>query len=246
MVLVTGPTGSGKTVTLYSALNLLNTVEKNISTVEDPVEINLRGINQVNINAKIGLDFATTLRSLLRQDPDIIMVGEIRDIETAEIAIKAAQTGHLVFSTIHTNNAAETIVRLINLGIAPYNINSAITLIMAQRLARRLCNFCKSPQIIPEEILLNEGLTAEEINNVKLFTANGCEHCTKGYKGRVGIFELLPITAELNEIIRQQNIMAIQTYMKKAELPALRISALKKVKQGITSLAEINRVINNL
>jgi type IV pilus assembly protein PilB len=221
MILVTGPTGSGKTVTLYSALHHLNTAEKNISTVEDPIEIQLTGINQVPVNPKIGLDFATVLRTFLRQDPDILMVGEIRDKETATIAIQAAQTGHLVLSTLHTNSALETITRLHSMGIEPYNIVSAVSLVIAQRLVRKLCTACKQPERIGKEIF---------------FRANGCDHCLQGYSGRTGIYELLPITTEITEPILNG------TYLSQAH-DSLYQAGLEKVHQGITSLSEIHRVI---
>jgi type IV pilus assembly protein PilB len=225
MILVTGPTGSGKTVSLYAALNELNSINKNISTVEDPIEINLNGINQVQVNNKIGLDFTTTLRAFLRQDPDIIMVGEIRDLETADIAIKAAQTGHLVLSTLHTNNANETITRLLNMGIAQFNINSSLSLIIAQRLVRKLCPHCKRENKIAHNILLEQGFLESELDNLIIYTGNGCEHCYKGYRGRIGIFEVMPITED------------------SANISGLREAALNKVRQGLTSLEEINRVI---
>ena len=201
MVLVTGPTGSGKTVSLYSALSMLNQPETNISTVEDPVEINLDGINQVAINERANLTFSAALRSFLRQDPDIIMVGEIRDLETAEIAIKASQTGHLVLSTLHTNDATATIMRMLNMGIAPYNVAGSINLIMAQRLARRLCSNCKEPIDLPPETLINAGIKEDDIDSVTAFEAIGCDACTNGYKGRAGIFQVLPVSDELTSMI---------------------------------------------
>ena len=203
MILVTGPTGSGKTVSLYTGLNILNTPERNISTAEDPVEINLEGINQVQINTKAGLTFPSALRSFLRQDPDIVMVGEIRDLETAEIAIKAAQTGHLVLSTLHTNSAAETLTRLLNMGVPQYNVASSVSIIIAQRLARRLCTQCKEEENIPDSELLNQGFTQEQLPKIKLFKPVGCEHCTGGYKGRVGIYEVIKITPEISSIIME-------------------------------------------
>jgi type IV pilus assembly protein PilB len=243
MILVTGPTGSGKTITLYTALNILNTEEINISSVEDPVEIHLEGVNQVNINQKAGLNFASALRAFLRQDPDVIMVGEIRDLETAEIAVKAAQTGHLVLSTLHTNSAAETLVRLTNMGIPNYNIATSVVLIIAQRLARRLCEHCKVKVNIPAEALLVEGFTAAEIPNLTLYEAKGCEHCTNGYKGRVGLFEVLFMTEDIsNLIMRGGNALELLACARSNGMLTLRESALNKVKQGITSLAEINSV----
>ena len=203
MVLVTGPTGSGKTVSLYTALNILNTEDRNISTCEDPVEINLPGINQVHVNPRAGLTFPSALKAFLRQDPDIIMVGEIRDLETAEIAIKAAQTGHMVLSTLHTNDAPQTLSRLANMGVAPFNIASAVSLIIAQRLARRLCNQCKKPLTIPREALLEEGFKEADLPNVKLYSAVGCEQCTDGYKGRVGIYQVMPVTEAIGRIIME-------------------------------------------
>ncbi|HIA08180.1 MAG TPA: type IV-A pilus assembly ATPase PilB, partial [Chromatiaceae bacterium] len=201
MVLVTGPTGSGKTVSLYTGLNMLNTPEINISTAEDPVEINVPGINQVNMNLKTGMDFATALRAFLRQDPDVIMVGEIRDLETAEISVKAAQTGHLVLSTLHTNDAPQTLSRLANMGIPPFNIASAVILILAQRLARRLCTQCKEPDSVPREALLKEGFLEDEVDGLELYKPVGCDHCAGGYKGRVGIYQVMPITEEMGRII---------------------------------------------
>lgn len=244
MVLVTGPTGSGKTVSLYTALNILNDETRNISTVEDPVEIRVPGINQVQMNVKRGMTFAAALRSFLRQDPDVIMVGEIRDLETAEIGIKAAQTGHMVLSTLHTNDAPQTIARLMNMGVAPYNITSSVTLVVAQRLARRLHN-CKKRVDLPEHALLAEGFTAEEIADpdFKVHEPVGCEECTEGYKGRVGIYQVMPMSEEIQEIVLAGgNAMAIEEAAKRAGVRDLRQSALRKVKQGVTSLAEINRV----
>ncbi len=244
MVLVTGPTGSGKTVSLYTALNILNTTDRNISTVEDPVEINLPGINQVNMNPKTGMTFAAALRAFLRQDPDIIMVGEIRDLETAEIAIKAAQTGHLVLSTLHTNDAPQTLSRLVNMGVAPYNIASAVNLIIAQRLARRLCNNCKKPHDdIPHEALLKEGFTEEEIPKVTIYKPVGCDQCTNGYKGRVGIYQVMQVSEEMGRIIMEGgNAMQLAKQAAAEGIPDLRRSGLNKVAEGITSLEEINRV----
>lgn len=243
MILVTGPTGSGKTVTLYSSLNYLNSPEKNISTVEDPVEIPVAGINQVNVNTKTGLTFSVALRSFLRQDPDIIMVGEIRDLETAEIAVKAAQTGHLVLSTLHTNSAPETITRLMNMGIEPFNLASSLKIVIAQRLVRVLCNECKKKVEIPSEALLKEGFSKEEVSKLTLYEPQGCDHCSHGYKGRVGIFEVLPISTEMEEIIMSGGkVLDMVAQAKKEGISNLRESGLKKVKDGITSLKELNRV----
>ena len=243
MVLVTGPTGSGKTVSLYTALNILNTSERNISTVEDPVEIRVEGINQVQQNVKRGMTFAAALRSFLRQEPDVIMVGEIRDLETAEIAIKAAQTGHMVLSTLHTNDAPQTVARLMNMGIAPYNITSSVTLVIAQRLARRLHD-CKKPQNLPPHALLAAGFTQQEIDEgITLYEPVGCEHCNEGYKGRVGIYQVMPMLEDIQKIILQGgNALQIAEVARQAGINDLRASALKKVKDGVTSLAEIDRV----
>jgi len=245
MVLVTGPTGSGKTVTLYTALNILNTPGTNISTAEDPVEINVPGINQVNINDKAGLTFAAALRAFLRQDPDIIMVGEIRDLETAEIAIKAAQTGHMVLSTLHTNDAPATLTRLVNMGVPPFNIASAVNLIIAQRLARRLCNNCKVPVNVPEPALLKAGFRPEEIGKLQIYGPVGCDACNKGYKGRVGIYQVMPVSEEIGNIImRGGNQLDIEIQAQKEGISDLRQSGLNKVRQGITSLEEVERVTN--
>ena len=244
MVLVTGPTGSGKTVSLYTALNILNTEGRNISTVEDPVEIRLPGVNQVQQNQKRGMTFAAALRSFLRQDPDVIMVGEIRDLETAEIAVKAAQTGHMVLSTLHTNDAPQTIARMMNMGIAPYNITSSVTLVIAQRLARRLHD-CKKPLVLPPAALLAEGLTQAEISSGKLqlFDAGGCSSCNEGYKGRTGIYQVMPMSEDIQRVILAGgNALQIAEIAKKAGVNDLRASALIKLKNGVTSLAEINRV----
>jgi len=243
MVLVTGPTGSGKTVSLYTALNILNNEERNISTVEDPVEIRVPGINQVQMNVKRGMTFAAALRSFLRQDPDVIMVGEIRDLETAEIAVKAAQTGHMVLSTLHTNDAPQTIARLMNMGVAPFNITSSVTLVIAQRLARRLHD-CKREMIIPEHALLAEGFTHEEITGgMKIYEAVGCPDCTEGYKGRTGIYQVMPMTEEIQAIVLEGgNAMKIAEAAQRSGVRDLRQSALLKVKNGVTSLSEINRV----
>ncbi|MCO5785384.1 type IV-A pilus assembly ATPase PilB [Pseudomonas sp. G11-1] len=244
MILVTGPTGSGKTVSLYTGLNILNTMERNISTAEDPVEINLEGINQVNVNPKQGLDFAQALRAFLRQDPDIIMVGEIRDLETAEIAIKAAQTGHMVMSTLHTNSAAETLTRLRNMGVASFNIATSVNLIIAQRLARRLCSHCKKPMDIPRETLREEGYSEEKIaSGLTIYGPVGCENCQDGYKGRVGIYEVVRITPAIQRIIMEDgNSMQISDVAQNEGFRSLRQSALMKAEQGVTSLAEVNRV----
>ena len=243
MILVTGPTGSGKTVSLYTGLNILNTEDKNISTAEDPVEINLAGINQVNVEPKVGLTFSAALKAFLRQDPDIIMVGEIRDIETGEIAIKAAQTGHLVLSTLHTNDAPQTLSRLINMGIAPFNIASSVSLIIAQRLARRLCNSCKKPADIPREALLEEGFKEEDLPGLKIYKPVGCDQCDGGYKGRVGIYQVMPISDEMARIIMAEgNAIQLADQAQKEGINDLRQSGLLKVKQGITSLEDVNRV----
>jgi type IV pilus assembly protein PilB len=242
MVLVTGPTGSGKTVSLYTALNILNTDAVNISTCEDPVEIRVSGINQVQQNVKKGMTFAVALRSFLRQDPDIIMVGEIRDLETAEIAIKAAQTGHFVLSTLHTNDAPQTVARLMNMGIAPYNISSSVTLITAQRLARRLHD-CKRPVHLPKAALVAEGFSAEEAETLTIYEAVGCSGCNDGYKGRVGLYQVMPMSEAIQNIVLEGgNAMQIAAVAKSIGINDLRASALKKVRDGATSLAEINRV----
>jgi type IV pilus assembly protein PilB len=244
MILVTGPTGSGKTVSLYTGLNILNTPERNISTAEDPVEINLEGINQVHVNAKVGLDFAQALRSFLRQDPDIIMVGEIRDLETAEIAIKAAQTGHLVLSTLHTNSAAETVTRLLNMGVPAFNVATSVNLIIAQRLARRLCKECSVPaDDIPHETLLKQGFTEESLVDANIMKAVGCDQCKDGYKGRVGIYEVVRVTPSIARIIMEEgNSMQIHQQAQEEGFNDLRASALVKVAQGLTSLEEANRI----
>ncbi|HBK55531.1 MAG TPA: type IV-A pilus assembly ATPase PilB [Xanthomonadales bacterium] len=243
MVLVTGPTGSGKTVSLYTALNILNTDERNISTVEDPVEIRVPGINQVQQNTKRGMTFAAALRSFLRQDPDVIMVGEIRDLETAEIAIKAAQTGHMVLSTLHTNDAPQTIARLMNMGIAPYNITSSVTLVIAQRLARRL-HSCKRKVELPEAALLAEGFTKDEIDaGLTIYEAVGCDECNEGYKGRTGIYQVMPMSEAIQRIILEGGTaLEIADASRSSGVRDLRQSALMKVRNGVTSLAEINRV----
>jgi len=244
MILVTGPTGSGKTVSLYTALNILNTDDRNISTAEDPVEISLTGINQVNVNPGVGLTFSDALRAFLRQDPDIIMVGEIRDLETAEISIKAAQTGHMVFSTLHTNDAPQTLTRLMNMGVPPFNIASAVSLIIAQRLARRLCNNCKTKDKLPSEALLEEGFSQEQIDDMTIYKAVGCDSCTAGYKGRVGIYQVMPISEAMGRIIMEGgNSLQLADQAKEEGIDDLRASGLKKVAAGLTSLEELNRVI---
>lgn len=244
MILVTGPTGSGKTVSLYTGLNILNTDERNISTAEDPVEIRVPGINQVQMNPKKGMTFAAALRSFLRQDPDVVMVGEIRDLETAEIAIKAAQTGHMVLSTLHTNDAPQTVARLMNMGIASYNITSSVTLIIAQRLARRLCTACKKSVPLPPKTLLDAGFTQAELDaGLTVYEPNGCPECNEGYKGRVGIYQVMPMTEAIQRVILDGgNAMEIAEVAKKEGIPDLRQSALKKVKDGMTSLTEADRV----
>jgi type IV pilus assembly protein PilB len=243
LILVTGPTGSGKTVSLYTGLNILNTDERNISTAEDPVEINLEGVNQVPVNNKIGLDFAAALRAFLRQDPDVVMVGEIRDLETAEIAIKAAQTGHMVLSTLHTNSAPETLTRLRNMGIPAFNLATSVSLIIAQRLARRLCSHCKEKTEIPEKILKEQGFKKGELGGLLLFKAVGCDNCKEGYRGRIGIYEVVPITDKISRIImKDRNSIQIADLARKEGYNNLRQSALQKVAQGLISLEEANRV----
>jgi type IV pilus assembly protein PilB len=244
MILVTGPTGSGKTVSLYTGLNILNREDTNISTAEDPAEINLPGVNQVNVNNKVGLTFAAALRAFLRQDPDVVMVGEIRDLETAEIAIKAAQTGHLVLSTLHTNDAPQTLTRLVDMGVKPYAIATSVSLIIAQRLARRLCQHCKQPLDVPAEALRKEGFQESDIaTGIKVYAAKGCTNCTDGYKGRVGIYQVMEVSEELGRIImaggHAQNI-AEQAV--KEGVWDLRRSGLEKVRSGMTTLEEINSV----
>jgi len=231
-------------VSLYTGLNILNTSDRNISTAEDPAEINMPGINQVNVNPRVGLTFASSLRAFLRQDPDVIMVGEIRDLETAEIAIKAAQTGHLVLSTLHTNDAPKTLTRLVDMGVKPYAIASTVSLIIAQRLARRLCSNCKEPIDVPAEALRKEGFTTEDIDaGMTLFHAKGCAQCNAGYKGRVGIYQVMAVTESIGRIIMEGgNAIQIADQAKKEGVADLRRSGLKKVKDGITSLEEINRV----
>ena len=246
MILVTGPTGSGKTVSLYTGLNILNTEDRNISTAEDPAEINLPGINQVNVNPKVGLTFASALKAFLRQDPDIIMVGEIRDLETAEIAIKAAQTGHLVLSTLHTNDAPKTLTRMVDMGVMPYAIATSVSLIIAQRLARRLCDSCKEVRDVPREALEKEGFTAEELDaGVTIFGPKdkGCKSCNNGYKGRVGIFQVMEVSEAMGRIIMEGgNAMQIAEQAAKEGVIDLRQAGLNKVKEGVTSLEEVNRV----
>jgi type IV pilus assembly protein PilB len=241
MVLVTGPTGSGKTVSLYTCLNLLNKPGVNISTAEDPSEINMPGVNQVNVNEKAGLTFAAALKSFLRQDPDVIMVGEIRDLETADISIKAAQTGHLVLSTLHTNDAPTTLTRMRNMGIAPFNIASSVILITAQRLARRLCPNCKAPADIPHETLLEAGYKEEEVDGTwSPYRPVGCTMCNNGYKGRVGIYQVMPISDEIQRIIlRDGSAMDIAAQAASEGVRSLRMSGLHKVKLGVTSLEEV-------
>jgi type IV pilus assembly protein PilB len=244
MILVTGPTGSGKTVSLYTGLNILNTEDTNISTAEDPAEIILPGVNQVNVNPKVGLTFASALRSFLRQDPDVIMVGEVRDLETAEIAIKAAQTGHLVLSTLHTNDAPQTLTRLVDMGVKPYAIATSVSLIIAQRLARRLCNQCKSPVEIPRDALVREGFTPEEVGaGLRVYGPKGCPACTDGYKGRVGIYQVMPVTDTIGRIIMEGgNAITIADQARKEGVWDLRTAGLNKVREGLTSLDEVNRV----
>jgi type IV pilus assembly protein PilB len=244
MILVTGPTGSGKTVSLYTGLNILNTIDRNISTAEDPAEINLPGVNQVNVNPKVGLTFASALKAFLRQDPDVIMVGEVRDLETAEIAIKAAQTGHLVLSTLHTNDAPRTLTRLVDMGVKPYAIATSVSLIIAQRLARRLCDNCKQTTDIPREALEKEGFSAADIKKgVTVFEAKGCKQCNDGYKGRIGIFQVMEVSETMGRIIMEGgNAMQISDQAASEGVIDLRQAGLNKVKEGLTSLVEINRV----
>ena len=244
MILVTGPTGSGKTVSLYTGLNILNTEDTNISTAEDPAEIILPGVNQVNVNPKVGLTFASALRSFLRQDPDVIMVGEVRDLETAEIAIKAAQTGHLVLSTLHTNDAPQTLTRLVDMGVKPYAIATSVSLIIAQRLARRLCNHCKAPVDIPRDALIREGFAPEEAAaGLRIYGPVGCAACTDGYKGRVGIYQVMPVTDAIGRIIMEGgNAITIADQARKDGVWDLRTAGINKVREGLTSLEEVNRV----
>lgn len=247
MVLITGPTGSGKTVSLYTGLNILNTEDANISTAEDPVEINLEGINQVNVNNKVGLSFAAALRSFLRQDPDIIMVGEVRDLETAEIAIKAAQTGHMVLSTLHTNSAPETLTRLRNMGVPSFNIATSVNLVIAQRLVRRLCPSCKAPIDIPKNSLLEMGLTEQDLQEeFTIYQPVGCSECRDGYKGRLGIYEVMKITPEISRLIMEDaNALQIADVSARLGFNNLRRSGIKKVISGLTSLQEVHRVTSN-
>lgn len=246
MLLVTGPTGSGKTVTLYAGLSQLNAEERNIATAEDPVEINLEGVNQVQVNPKVGLDFKTALRAFLRQDPDVVMVGEIRDLETAETAIKAAQTGHLVLSTLHTNSAAETLTRLRNMGVPAFNLATSVTLIVAQRLARLLCRYCKRPIAVPPEALREEGFTDADIaTGFRVFDANphGCGECSHGYRGRTGIHEVVDISPELQRLIMNDgNSLALAEQARALGYDDLRRAGLTKAMRGLTSLAEVNRI----
>jgi type IV pilus assembly protein PilB len=243
MILVTGPTGSGKTVSLYTGLNILNKEDTNISTAEDPAEINLPGVNQVNVNPKVGLTFASALRAFLRQDPDVIMVGEIRDIETAEIAIKAAQTGHLVLSTLHTNDAPKTLTRLVDMGVMPYAIATSVSLIIAQRLARKLCSHCKAPVELAPELLRKEGFSDADIaTGFKIYKAVGCSQCSDGYKGRTGLYQVMPISEAIQRIILQGgNAVDIADQAAKEGVWDLRRSGLQKVKDGVTSLDEVNQ-----
>ena len=243
LILVTGPTGSGKTVTLYAGLRLLNTPERNIATAEDPVEINLEGINQVAVNNRIGLDFAACLRAFLRQDPDVLMVGEIRDLETAGIAVKAAQTGHLVLSTLHTNSAGETLTRLRNMGVPSFNLATSVRLIIAQRLARKLCPHCRQPQHLPADTLSGAGFATAEIDGLQLYGAQGCDRCKGGYRGRIGIYETLPISAEMAAVIMGDgNALEIASQAAAEGHRNLRQAALEKAAAGMTSLDEVNRI----
>jgi type IV pilus assembly protein PilB len=244
LVLVTGPTGSGKTLSLYTGLNILNREDLNISTAEDPAEINLPGVNQVNVNNKVGLTFASALRAFLRQDPDIVMVGEVRDLETAEIAIKAAQTGHLVLSTLHTNDAPQTLTRLVDMGVKPYAIATSVSLIIAQRLARRLCSQCKQPLDVPAEALRKEGFQESDIaSGIKIYGPKGCSSCTDGYKGRVGLYQVMEVSEEIGRIIMTGgNALDITKQSAKEGVWDLRRSGLEKVRSGLTSLEEINSV----
>lgn len=244
MLLITGPTGSGKTMTLYAGLKELNQPGINISTAEDPVEIVMEGVNQVNVNVKVGLTFASALRAFLRQDPDVILIGEIRDLETAEIAVKAAQTGHMVLATLHTNDAPQSITRLMNMGVPAYNVAAALNLIMAQRLARRLCKHCKRPQDLPRQTLLREGFTQEEIDaGLTIYEAVGCDHCTGGYKGRIGIYQVMSISDEMRKLITHEvSDLEIAAQARREGIADLVRAGLDKVREGITSLSEIHRI----
>jgi type IV pilus assembly protein PilB len=243
MVLVTGPTGSGKTVSLYTGLNMINTIDRNISTAEDPVEITVEGINQVNVNPKAGLTFAAALKAFLRQDPDVIMIGEIRDIETASIAVKAAQTGHMVLSTLHTNDAPQTINRLMQMGLEPFNIVAAVNLVMAQRLTRRLCVHCKAKTEYPDEFLLHFGFTPQQLEGLTIYKAVGCENCNEGYKGRVGMYQVMPMTEKLKALILAKgNAMEIAALSIEEGVNDLRRSGILKIMQGITTIEEVDRV----
>ena len=244
MLLITGPTGSGKTMTLYAGLKELNQPGINISTAEDPVEIVMEGVNQVNVNVKAGLTFASALRSFLRQDPDVILIGEIRDLETAEIAVKAAQTGHMVLATLHTNDAPQTITRLMNMGVPSYNVAAALNLVMAQRLARRLCNHCKKPIELPRQTLLREGFTEQELDaGLTVYDAVGCDRCTDGYKGRIGIYQVMTISDDMRKLIMQEaTAMEIAAQAKQDGIADLVRAGLDKVRDGVTSLSEIHRI----
>ena len=244
MILVTGPTGSGKTVSLYTGLNILNVEDTNISTAEDPAEIILAGVNQVNVNPKVGLTFAAALRAFLRQDPDVVMVGEVRDLETAEIAIKAAQTGHLVLSTLHTNDAPQTLTRLVDMGVKPYAIATSVSLIIAQRLARRLCGHCKQPRDIPAEALLTEGFREPDVDaGIRIYGPKGCSNCTDGYKGRVGLYQVMPVTEAMGRIIMEGgSAISVGDQARQEGVWDLRTAGLNKVKDGLTSLEEVNSV----
>ena len=244
MILVTGPTGSGKTVSLYAGLNTLNTPDRNIATAEDPAEINVPGINQVNVSPGVGLTFATCLRAFLRQDPDIIMVGEIRDLETAEVAIRAAQTGHLVLSTLHTNDAPRTLTRLVDMGVKPYAIASSVTLIIAQRLARTLCSACRQPIRIPRDILLEEGFAPDDVETgITVCAARGCNRCNSGNRGRTGVFQVMPVSDCISRIIMEGgNAIQIARQAAAEGIRDVRQSGLEKVKNGLISLEELNRI----